>query len=58
MIPSSGTSPYNGYNAYQGDTGGMEAEKERAKMDQLMAAKDMNDAKKDTYDKATIQSRN
>lgn len=38
--------------------GGMEAEKNRAKRDQLQAAKDMNDAKKDTYDKATIQNRN
>lgn len=58
MIPSSGNSPYSGYNAYQGHDSAMQSEKDRAKMDQLIAAKDMNDAKKDSYDKATIQARN
>lgn len=60
MIPSSGNSPYSGYNAYQDQDhdSAMQSEKDRAKMDQLIAAKDMNDAKKDSYDKATIQARN
>lgn len=58
MIPSSSNSPYSRYNAYQNADTQMEGEKQRAKEDQLIAAKDMNDAKKDSYDKATIQARN
>lgn len=58
----SGTNPYYGSNPYQNANnsfgGSMAGEKARAEMDQLQAAKDMNDAKKDSYDKATIQARN
>lgn len=36
----------------------MDIQKQRAEADQLQSAKDLNDAKKATYDKATIQARN
>ncbi len=35
----------------------MEQEKQQAKADQLQGAKDMNEAKRDSYKKATIQAR-
>lgn len=62
MIQGSGSYPYHGANlspdAGSGIEGNMENEKRRAEMDQLQAAKDLNDAKKASYDKATIQARN
>ncbi|WPN99027.1 hypothetical protein [Pseudomonas sp. MUP55] len=62
MIQGSGSYPYYGANLFpnagSGIEGSMENEKMRAEMDQLQAAKDLNDAKKASYDKATIQARN
>lgn len=62
MIKGPGSYPYIGadslLNAASGIDAAMENEKMRAKIDQLQGAKDLNDAKKASYDKATIQARN
>jgi len=40
-----------------GSGGGMEQEAAQAKADQIQGARELNDAKRDSYKKATIQAR-